>query len=121
MSPVRTLTPREYEILVLLRVGRSRPEVALWLGIARGSVQRYVAVAYRKLGIHSWGELLRIDELPAPHDRRRERVRRARHGAVATCETCGREFVRWRNFTDGRHGRFCSVACAAAALRGRWG
>ena len=119
---VATLTPREHGILELLRGGRSRTEAAAALGISRGGLNAYVASAYGKLGIRSLRELLRIP-LPAPHDRRRERSRRfapgTRRGDVASCRTCGRDFVRWQSVTDERHGLYCSNRCAAAARASR--
>jgi DNA-binding CsgD family transcriptional regulator len=47
------LTPREREVLRLLAVGRSDPEIAAALYISRRTVATHVANLFQKLGVHS--------------------------------------------------------------------
>ncbi|MDQ2913634.1 MAG: LuxR C-terminal-related transcriptional regulator [Chloroflexota bacterium] len=108
-SSAGSITPREHGILSLLQGGRSRSQAAAALGISRGNLNWFAAQAYEKLGITSLDELLRL-ELPAPRDRRTERIRRttpgARRGDVAICAGCGRPFRQWTSRT-----LFCSRHC----------
>jgi len=48
---VEPLTEREQEILALLALGHSNPEIAGRLHLARGTVRNYVSVILQKLGV----------------------------------------------------------------------
>jgi DNA-binding CsgD family transcriptional regulator len=50
------LTPREWEVLALLREGLSNPEIADRLGISRDGVKFHVSEILTKLGVASRGE-----------------------------------------------------------------
>lgn len=104
-----SITPREHQILALFRGGRSRSQAAIALDIPVNTVKWHAVQAYRKLGISSLSELIRID-LPAPRDRRKERrssvAPGSRRGGVAACGNCRREFRQWTSRT-----RFCSRRC----------
>ncbi len=53
------LTPREWEVLGLLREGRSNPEIAKRLGISRAGAKYHVAEILSKLGLSSREEAAR--------------------------------------------------------------
>ena len=48
---VEPFTEREQEILDLLAQGKSNPEIASRLHLARGTVRNYVSVIFQKLGV----------------------------------------------------------------------
>jgi DNA-binding CsgD family transcriptional regulator len=50
------LTPREWEVLELLRTGLSNPEIAERLGVTRDAVKYHVSEILSKLGVGSRGE-----------------------------------------------------------------
>ncbi|WP_326598991.1 response regulator transcription factor [Streptomyces sp. NBC_01803] len=51
---IRTgLTPREYEVLRWVAVGRTNPEIAEQLGLTRNTVKAYLQSAMAKLGAHN--------------------------------------------------------------------
>ena len=50
-SLVEPFTEREQEILDLLAQGKSNPEIASRLHLARGTVRNYVSVIFQKLGV----------------------------------------------------------------------
>lgn len=52
-----SLSPRERQILRLMLEGDSRKEIASILEISQGTVAQYARTLYRKLGVHSRGEL----------------------------------------------------------------
>ncbi|MGK5533810.1 response regulator [Streptomyces sp. URMC 129] len=47
------LTPREYEVLRWVAVGRTNPEIAEQLGLKRNTVKAYLQSAMAKLGAHN--------------------------------------------------------------------
>jgi DNA-binding CsgD family transcriptional regulator len=47
------LTPREWEVLTLLREGRSNPEIAAQIGVSRDAVKYHVSEILSKLGLES--------------------------------------------------------------------
>src|ERR1700674_2168903 len=47
------LTPREWEVLTLLREGASNPEIAERLGVSRDAVKYHVSEILSKLGLGS--------------------------------------------------------------------
>jgi DNA-binding NarL/FixJ family response regulator len=47
------LTPREHEVLALVRVGMSNAEIAKTLSLAHGTVRRHLQNVYAKLGVGS--------------------------------------------------------------------
>ena len=58
-DPEHVLSPREIEVLALLAVGRSNPEIAEFLTISRSTVDRHVANIYQKANIHGRAEATR--------------------------------------------------------------
>ncbi len=62
------LTPREWEVLDLLRTGLSNPEIAERLGISRDGVKYHVSEILSKLGVSSRQEagLLSVAEVRRP-------------------------------------------------------
>lgn len=54
------LTPREWDVVDLLRQGLSTRSIAELLGISAVTVRRHVSAVHRKLGIHTRLELLRL-------------------------------------------------------------
>jgi DNA-binding CsgD family transcriptional regulator len=57
MSTGRALTTIEERVAALVAEGRTNPEVADELGITRKTVEWHLSRLYRKLGVHSRGEL----------------------------------------------------------------
>jgi RNA polymerase sigma factor (sigma-70 family) len=55
-----SLSPREREVVRLLRAGKSYKTIAQHLGIHEGTVRTLVERAYRKLGVSSRYELPRV-------------------------------------------------------------
>jgi DNA-binding NarL/FixJ family response regulator len=53
----RALTDRERQVVALVAVGHADKSVAYELGIAEGTVARYLHVALRKLGIADTSDL----------------------------------------------------------------
>jgi len=51
LSPLESLTPREHQILALVREGRSSKEIARELGITRATVRCHVQRVLTKLGV----------------------------------------------------------------------
>ncbi len=51
------LSPREREVVRLLRLGKSYRAIALDLAVKERTVREYVERAYRKLGVNSRYEL----------------------------------------------------------------
>jgi DNA-binding CsgD family transcriptional regulator len=49
---VADLTPREREVLTLVCQGKSDPEIATELKLARNTVRNHVASLYQKLGLN---------------------------------------------------------------------
>jgi DNA-binding NarL/FixJ family response regulator len=58
---VPSLTRRERDVLELLSEGRTNPEIARALCISVGTTRIHIKHVYRKLGVHSRGELLAIE------------------------------------------------------------
>jgi two-component system response regulator DesR len=56
------LTEREIEILRLARRGLPNPQIAQALHISPGTVRNHLSAVYRKLGVHSRHEALRVAE-----------------------------------------------------------
>jgi two-component system response regulator DesR len=54
------LSERELQILRLARRGLPNPQIAQALNIAPGTVRNHLSTAYRKLGVHSRHEALRV-------------------------------------------------------------
>jgi DNA-binding CsgD family transcriptional regulator len=54
------LTAREAQIVTALGEGRTCGEVAYAFAISRRTVESHVASAYRKLGVHSRAQLVRL-------------------------------------------------------------
>ena len=54
-GPLRTLTPREREVLELVAEGLSNQAIAERLGIARGSTEKYVSSIFTKLRLPDTG------------------------------------------------------------------
>ena len=52
------LTARERQILGLVCQGRSDPEIASSLGVARNTVRNHVAALFRKLGVNRRSALI---------------------------------------------------------------
>jgi DNA-binding CsgD family transcriptional regulator len=52
-EPLERLSPRERQVIRLVRKGRSTKEIARDLGIKPRTVETYVRRAYDKLGVHS--------------------------------------------------------------------
>ncbi len=58
------ITPRELEILKLLRGPASKKEIAMLLNISYLTVRRHTANIYRKLGVNGrWPAVARAEEL----------------------------------------------------------
>ncbi len=57
LAEIGRLSPREREVLWLIRIGRSYGQVGVILGVTRGTVRTFVERAYRKLGIVSRREI----------------------------------------------------------------
>lgn len=53
LPPTARLTPRELGIQLLLRQGKTGPEIAIITGISKRTVEKHVANLYRKSGIHN--------------------------------------------------------------------
>jgi len=74
-SPPRrrvSLTPREREIVMLLRQGLRNKQIALEMGITEGTVKIYLFRLFHKLDVRNRLELARcgaIEQLPIPHTR----------------------------------------------------
>lgn len=51
------LTPRERQLRKLIQEGKSDKEIAVLLDLSPGTVSQYLRPLYRKLGVHSRGEL----------------------------------------------------------------
>lgn len=91
-APEIQLSPRQYEVAVLLRAGMSRSEVARELGVTGNTVKTLTTAVYRALGVRSREELAHASFGPWP-DRR-----------CAICRV---------TFTPARQAqRFCSDWCA---------
>ena len=59
------LTPQEVRIASLVTAGRTNAEIASALNLGRETVKSHIASAFRKLGVHSRGELvIRSDTHP---------------------------------------------------------
>lgn len=65
-TPEALLTPREGEVLVLLREGRSNAEIAAALQIGVETVRSHARNIYRKLGVSSRRTLLALPGAAAP-------------------------------------------------------
>jgi two-component system response regulator NreC len=59
---VGSLTRREREVLELLRVGHKNAEIARVLQVSAETARTHTQHLYRKLGVSSRGELLRIEQ-----------------------------------------------------------
>jgi DNA-binding NarL/FixJ family response regulator len=66
-----SLTPREWEILELLRAGRTTREIAAELFVAEVTVRTHVAAILRKLSVRTRREALDLIESSRPRRRRR--------------------------------------------------
>jgi len=67
---VEPLTPRELEILKLLRGPASNKEIAMILNISYETVRRHIANIYGKLGVNGrWNAIARAEELSILHPR----------------------------------------------------
>ena len=60
------LTPREWEVLALLREGLSNPDIAARLGIGREGVKSHVSEILGKLGVASRDEAARWEPSERP-------------------------------------------------------
>ena len=60
------LTPREVDVLLLLREGRSNAQIAGSLHIGVETVRTHARSIYRKLGVSSRRALIALTETPAP-------------------------------------------------------
>jgi DNA-binding NarL/FixJ family response regulator len=63
---VSGLTPREADVLLLLRQGRSNAQIALALHIGVETVRTHARGIYRKLGVSSRRALIALSETAAP-------------------------------------------------------
>ncbi|WP_433178735.1 LuxR C-terminal-related transcriptional regulator [Actinoallomurus sp. CA-150999] len=54
-DPLRTLTPREREVLSLMAEGHANAEIAEHLSISHGSVNKHIGNIFDKLGLHPDG------------------------------------------------------------------
>lgn len=64
-----TLTPREREIVLLLRQGLRNKQIAIEMGITEGTVKIYLFRLFHKLDVRNRFELARcgvVDQMPAP-------------------------------------------------------
>lgn len=59
------LTPREIDVLLLLRQGRSNAQIAHALQIGVETVRTHARAIYRKLGVSSRGALIALAQTPA--------------------------------------------------------
>ena len=57
MSTGRPLTTIEEQVAAIVAEGRANQEVAAELGISNKTVESHLSRVYRKLGVHSRGEL----------------------------------------------------------------
>jgi DNA-binding CsgD family transcriptional regulator len=57
-ASVADLTPREREVLTLVCRGKSDPEIAAELKLARNTVRNHVASLYQKLGVNRRSALI---------------------------------------------------------------
>jgi len=89
------LTPREAEVLALLRSGRSNAQIALVLQVGVETVRTHARNIYRKLGVSSRRELTAP---PAPESRRLPSPARAARGRTTPLLTHSR-----RGADDGHH------------------
>lgn len=96
--PGLALSPRQYEVAVLLRAGLSRPQVARELGVEANTVKTVTTVVYRALGIQTREELGRVSFSSWPQ---------------RSCALCGGAYTPVR-----RAQRFCS-GCSLRAHQGR--
>ena len=65
-----SLTPREREIVTLLRQGLRNKQIAIQMGITEGTVKIYLFRLFHKLDVRNRFELARCgvgDEMPEPH------------------------------------------------------
>jgi DNA-binding NarL/FixJ family response regulator len=76
------LTPREGDVLALLREGRSNAQVALALQIGVETVRTHARNIYRKLGVASRRALLALPPPAVQPPARRSRVSRSRAAAL---------------------------------------
>lgn len=53
MDKTINLTQREKEILILLKEGKSNPEIAKTLSISIHTVKAHIESIYRKFGVHN--------------------------------------------------------------------
>lgn len=63
VAGLKSLTPRECQVLELLLVGRFSREIAQYLGISNKTAKRYRACVMRKLGVESLPEMLYMVQL----------------------------------------------------------
>lgn len=92
-----TLTPREREIVLLLRQGLRNKQIALEMGITEGTVKIYLFRLFHKLDVRNRFELAKcgiVDQMPAPPSARSAgtsssgpRVSPAARKAAAAAET----------------------------------
>lgn len=68
IRPSVHLSPREREVLRLLRIGRSEKEAGAALRISIHTVHAYVKRIYRRYGVNSRGELLSRWSSPLPDE-----------------------------------------------------
>lgn len=64
--PPQPLTPREMEVMALLRTGATTARIATELGISRTTVRNHVQNIFQKLGVHS--RLAAVTRLAAARD-----------------------------------------------------
>ncbi|WP_168219080.1 response regulator transcription factor [Limnoglobus roseus] len=57
------LTPRLRDVLMALRSGDSEKQIALRLGLSRHTVHEYVGALYRRFGVSSRPELMKVCQL----------------------------------------------------------
>jgi DNA-binding CsgD family transcriptional regulator len=53
------MTPREYEVLRLLAVGKSTKEISAEMVISINTAKAHIKSIYKKVGLHSRGSLMK--------------------------------------------------------------
>lgn len=79
---IRHLSPRERDVVYLLRAGRSYAATAEILGVSHGTVRTYAERAFRKLGIVSRYSLPPVAPSPQTLEKLRTKLRTPPHAAA---------------------------------------